>query len=151
MRTHRRRNRRRVAAAVLAALAVTTTGPAAALAVPADVAYPRPVPETSGPTPSDATQPGVKAGDTPAEFGKPVFVPAAKAGDTPSDYPGASRAPEYVPGPTTIEVVRPERTIVRDTDPILPIALAGLALLVAFGAAGAALRRTRSPQLGRTA
>jgi hypothetical protein len=140
MRTRRRRTRRSFAAAVLATLLVGTSGPAAALAVPADSAYPRPVPETQGPTPS-------KPGDTPAEFGKDVVVPVAKSGDTPADFPGASRAPEPVPGPTTIEVVRPERTIVRDTDPILPIALAGLALLVAFGAAGAALR----PHFGRTA
>jgi hypothetical protein len=50
--------------------------------------------------------------------------------------------------PRTIQVVRPERTIVRDTDPVLPIALSGTALLVALGLAGTALIRTRSLRLG---
>ena len=92
-------------------------------------------------------------GDTPAEFGKTraVVVPAAaKVGDTPRDFPGASRAPEYNP-PTTIAVVRPERTIVRDTDPALPIILGGLALLVALGTAGAAVHHSRHPNLSRLA
>ena len=53
---------------------------------------------------------------------------AAKVGDTPADFPGASGAPD-VP-PTTIEVVRPERAIVRDVDEALPIALSGAALLI---------------------
>ena len=53
---------------------------------------------------------------------------AAAVGDTPADFPGASGAPD-VP-PTTIEVVRPERTIVRDVDEALPIALSGAALLI---------------------
>ena len=75
---------------------------------------------------------------------------AAKVGDTPRDFPGASRAPEYNP-PTTIAVVRPERTIVRDTDPVLPIILGGLALLVALGTAGAAVHHSRHPNLSRTA
>ena len=58
----------------------------------------------------------------------------AKIGDTPADYPGASRAVEYE-APQTIEVVRPERTIVRDVDDVLPLVLSGTALLVAFGGA----------------
>ena len=36
----------------------------------------------------------------------------------------------------------------RDTDPILPIALSGAALLVAVGLAGTALIRVRSLRLG---
>jgi hypothetical protein len=126
--TFRRRiHRRRLAAtvAVLAAVAV----PSSALAVPADLQYPRPVPQTSGPTPSDATK------------------PAAMVGDTKVDSPGASRAPQY-DAPTTIQVVRPERTIVRDADGALPIALSGAALLVALGLAGTALIRVRSLRLG---
>ena len=97
---------------------------AAALAVPADV----------------------NVGDTPAEFGQPV-APAPKIGDTKSDSPGASRAPLY-DEPRTITVVRPERTIVRDTGSLLPIALSGAALLVALGLAGTALIRVRSLRLG---
>src|SRR5215208_1623911 len=52
-----------------------------------------------------------------------------RGGDNPADHPGMSRAPQY-DGPTTIEVVRPERTIVCDVDEALPIALAGTALLL---------------------
>jgi hypothetical protein len=145
VRTRRRTYRRCSVAAVLAALVIPVV-PAAALAVPADTQYPRPVPQTSGPTPSDFTKPAAKVGDTPAEFGQPV-APATKVGDTKSDSPGASRAPQY-DVPRTIQVVRPERTIVRDTDPLLPIALSGAALLVALGLAGTALIRVRSLRLG---
>jgi hypothetical protein len=72
-----------------------------------------------------------RIGDTPADFAQPV-APAPKAGDTPVDHPGASRAPEYT-APTTIQVVRPERTIVRDVDEVLPVALSSTALLLALG------------------
>ena len=120
----RRTHRRLIVAAVLAALVVPVAGPASALAVPADV----------------------NVGDTPAEFGQPV-APAPKIGDTKSDSPGASRAPLY-DEPRTITVVRPERTIVRDTESLLPIALSGAALLVALDLAGTALIRMRSPRLG---
>jgi hypothetical protein len=147
VRNRRRTHRRRIAAAVLAALVVpVVSGPGSALAVPAELQYPRPVPETSALTPSDATKPAPKAGDTPSEFGQPI-APAPKVGDTKSDSPGASRAPQY-DAPRTIQVVRPERTIVRDTDEVLPIALSGLALLVALGLAGTALIRVRSLRLG---
>ena len=145
MKTRRRTHRRRILAAVLAALVVPVV-PAAALAVPADTQYPRPVAETGGPTPSDFTTPAAKVGDTPAESGQPV-APAPKVGDTKSDSPGASRAPQY-DVPRTIQVVRRERTIVRDTDPVLPIALSGAALLLALGLAGTALIRVRSLRLG---
>ncbi len=82
-----------------------------------------------------ASQP--KAGDTPAEFGKDVTVPQPKAGDTPAEFGNDVTVPQYV------EVVKPERTIVREADLALPIALSGLALLVAL--AGIALPR-RSPR-----
>ena len=143
MRTHRRNHRRRIAALVLAAMVVpVVAAPAAALAVPADLQYPRPVPAPVSPTPSDL----VKIGDTPADFGQPVAL-APSAGDTKFDSPGASRAPEYDPT-HTIQVVRPERTIVRGGDGVLPIALSGAALLVAIGLAGTALIRVRSLRLG---
>jgi hypothetical protein len=147
VRTHRRTHRRRIVAAIVAVLAVPLSGPAGALAVPADHAAknPRPVAETNGNTPSDFSQPVARIGDTPAEFGQKV-APAPKLGDTPVDFPGASRAKDAPP--TTIEIVRPERTIVRDTDPVLPIALSGLALLVALGLAGTTLIRVRSLRLG---
>jgi hypothetical protein len=123
MRTRRRSHHRRIAAAaVVAALVIPVSGPAAALAVPADHQYLRPVTES---TPLDPSPPAPTVGD-------------AKLGS-----PGASRAPQY-DEPRTVEVVRPERTIVRDTDPVLPIALAAAALLVAVGLAGVELVRARS-------
>jgi hypothetical protein len=66
---------------------------------------------------------------------------AASVGDTPADFPGASGAPD-VP-PTTIEVVRPERTVVRDVDEVLPIALSGAALLIVLMGAAFVLVRVR--------
>ena len=141
MSTRRRTHRRRIVAAVLAALVVPVAGPASALAVPAEVKV--------GDTPAEfgrPVAPAPKLGDTPAEFGQTVAA-APTAGDTKFDSPGASRAPLY-DEPRTITVVRPERTIVRDTESLLPIALSGAALLVALGLAGTALIRVRSPRLG---
>ena len=147
MRTRPSTQRRRLVAAVLAALIVPiASGPPSALAVQASVQYPRPVPETGALTPSDFTKPAPKVGDSPSEFGQPVAT-APKPGDTKFDSPGASRAPQY-DARRTIQVVHPQRTIVRDTDPVLPIALSGAALLVALGLAGTALARTRSLRLG---
>jgi hypothetical protein len=125
--TRRSIQRRRLVAAVLAALVIPVVcGPTSALAVPADMQ--------------------AKAGDNPSEFGQTVAT-APRPGDTKFDSPGASRAPQY-DARRTIQVVRPQRTIVRDTDPVLPIALSGAALLVALGLAGTALARTRSLRLG---
>jgi hypothetical protein len=76
----------------------------------------------------------------PTDSGPPL-TPAAKLGDTPADFPGAVRAPQY-DVPRTISIVRPERTVVRDVDPALPIALSTAALLLALGGFGIALART---------
>jgi hypothetical protein len=161
MRTRRRRIRSRAyAAAVLAALAAAIAGPTAALAVPADTQYPRPVPQTTHLTPSDfaakvgdtpadfgrSVAAAAKVGDTPSDFGRSVAA-AAKVGDTPSDFPGATRA-QATP-PTAVTVVRPERTIVREADSLLPLIVASLALLVALGVAGTALVHQRSVRPGR--
>jgi hypothetical protein len=116
MKSHRRRHRR-IRALILGLAAC------AALAAPAAAAA---EPGADYPQPSSA-----KIGDTPADFAQPV-APAPKAGDTPVDDPGASRAPEYT-APTTIQVVRPERTIVRDVDEVLPVVLSSAALLLALG------------------
>ena len=138
MRTHRRR---RYVTAVLAALSVSVAGPTAALAVPADT----PVPLRAERRARWATRRPSSA--RPARSSsRPPSRPATRQ----RDFPGASRAPEYNP-PTTIAVVRPERTIVRDTDPVLPIILGGLALLVALGTAGAAVHHSRHPNLSRLA
>jgi hypothetical protein len=142
MRTRRTLYRRRIVAAILAALVVPVV-PAAALAMPDQPAA------KVGDTPAEFGQPlapAPKVGDTPAEFGQPV-AQTRLVGDTKSDSPGASRAPQY-DVPRTITVVRPERTIVQETDEILPIALSGAALLVALGLAGTALIRVRSLRLG---
>jgi hypothetical protein len=95
-----------------------------------------------------------KIGDTPADFPGVVRTDPARVtvGDTPADFPGASRAPEYN-GPSTVAIVRPERTTVRDVDQALPIVLAGLALLIAVGGTGYMVLRTRSglrPGVGGT-
>jgi hypothetical protein len=73
-----------------------------------------------------------------------TFPPADfRGGDNPADHPGMSRAPKYEP-PTTVEVVRPERTIVRDVDATLPIALAATALLLVLAMLVVALMRASS-------
>ena len=106
--------------------------PALAMAVPADVTYPRAA---------------AQAGDTKFDLaGAAVAAPAS--GDTKFDAPGASRAPAYDP-PATIQVVHPQRTIVRTVNDELPVILAGSALLVALGGAGFALFRTRRVVIGR--
>jgi hypothetical protein len=71
-----------------------------------------------------------------------------RGGDNPADHPGMSGAPQY-DGPTTIEVA--ERTIVRDVDEALPIALAGSALLLVLATRGITLVRARLvPRPGRS-
>jgi len=110
---------------------------------------------------SDAAQSGSDAGNQaganvaypPAAFnggdraqsqssGKSAFPPAGfRGGDTPVDHPGASRAASATP--TTIEIVRPERTIVRDVDEVLPLILSSTALLFVLAGFGIVLVRTR--------
>jgi hypothetical protein len=101
-----------------------------------------------GDTPADfpnaAGTAAIKIGDTPADFPRSLVVSpvsAASKGDTPVDFPGARRAPEFQ-APSTIQIVRPERTVVRNVDEALPIALSSAALLLAVGGLGIALVRT---------
>jgi hypothetical protein len=118
----------------------------AALALAACAALTAPAAAEPG---SEYPQPSrVKVGDTPADFAQPVA--AAPRGDTPVDHPGASRAVEYEPS-TTIEVVRPERTIVRDVDEVLPLVFSSAALLIVLGGGafvlvGGVRRRSRRSQ-----
>jgi hypothetical protein len=94
---------------------------------------------------TDAAQAGSN-GTTP----KSTFPSQGFSGDNPADHPGMSRAPKY-DAPTTIEVVRPERTIVRDVDQALPLILSSTALLLVLAGVGAALVRTRMlPRPGRS-
>jgi hypothetical protein len=88
-----------------------------------------------------------RVGDTPADFPGASRAPgvglnaAARVGDTPADFPGATRAPDVAP--PTIQVVRPQRTIVRDVNEVLPIALSGAALLIVLMGAAFVLVRVR--------
>jgi hypothetical protein len=89
---------------------------------------------------TDAAQAGSKATIPTSTFPSQGF-----SGDNAADHPGMSRAQ---PTPTTIEV---ERTIVRDVDQVLPIALAGSALVLVLAMIGVTLVRTRLvPRPGRS-
>jgi hypothetical protein len=79
-----------------------------------------------------------------------AFPPAGfRGGDTPVDYPGTSRA--TTAAPTTIEVVRPERTIVRDVDEALPLIMSSTALLLVLAGLAISLIRTRmTPRPGHS-
>jgi hypothetical protein len=140
-----RRSRRQARRATLALGCCALMTPSAASAdkigdTPAD--FGRPVARSLAVPPASSP----RAGDTPADFPGSLAVARAsdpRAGDTPADFPGASRAPQFE-APRTIQVVRPERTVVRDVDGTLPIALSGAALLLAVGGVGIALVRTRT-------
>jgi hypothetical protein len=144
---------RRVVATIVAASCIAVPASASAGSLPPT--YKSDAAQSSGsariwtgarfsyPQPSSA-----KIGDTPAEFAQPVA--AAPKGDTPVDHPGASRAVEYEPS-TTIEVVRPERTIVRDVNEALPLVLSGSALMLVLVGLGFTLVRTGTvPRPGRS-
>jgi hypothetical protein len=125
---------RAIVATLTALAAIAAFAPPGAIAQPADSvtakwrAYDREIAKRS-PT------------ELAAAFG--TDVPTAKVGDTPAEFPNAGGAPEYN-GPSTVEVVQPERTIVHDADHVLPITLAGLALLVALGGAVYTVTRSRA-------
>jgi hypothetical protein len=135
--------------------AVVAIVAATCLAIPALAsAMPYSPPAT---TQSDAAQSGVQptTDRTDAAQASPnattptsTFPSQGFSGDNPADHPGMSRAQ---PTPTTVEVVRPERTIVRDVDQALPIALAGTALMLVLAMIGITLVRTRlAPRPGRS-
>jgi hypothetical protein len=126
MKSHRRR---RIRALVLG------LATCAAVAAPAGA---QPARDTATPYASTQTTPATKIGDTPADYPGTQDTPTTKIGDTPVDHPGASRSPDY-PSPTVIRVVRPERTIVRDVDEVLPVVLSSAALLLALGGYAALL------------
>jgi hypothetical protein len=151
MRSHHRIVRR-LRTLALALAAIAALAPAAALA------------NKIGDTPADfgkPVTPAARIGDTPADFAtgarwtalaRYYATAGAKVGDTPVDFPGASRAPQYE-APRTISIVRPERTVVRDVNQLLPIVLSSAALLLALGGVGIVLARTGTPRrrlAGRT-
>jgi hypothetical protein len=121
------------------ALAAIVT--ATCLAIPASASA---MPYEPPTTMSDAAQAGTHSKTIDARFPPAKF----RGGDAPADHPGASRAQ---PAPTTIEVVRPERTIVRDADDALPMILSSTALLLVLAGLGITLIRTRMvPRPGRS-
>ena len=143
---------RRTLAAIIAASCITI--PATASAMP----YSPPSTTSSDAAQSgddgktnSSIQPQTGSNIQPQTGGKPESTfPAAdfRGGDSPVDHPGASRAQ---PTPTTVEVVRPERTIVRDVDQALPIALAGSALVLVLAMFAITLVRFRLvPRPGRS-
>jgi hypothetical protein len=81
---------------------------------------------------------------------------AAQSGTDAKAYSIRPQTHEKLPvpdddAPTTIEVVRPERTIVRDADEALPLILSGTALLLTLAGVGFTLHRTRVvPRPGRS-
>ena len=97
---------------------------------------------------TDAAQSAQVAADRRRQGDRPTLAepPRRQPGRTPRHDRGAK------PAPTTIEVVRPERTIVRDVDEALPIALSGAALLLVLAALAGMLVRGRLavPRPGRS-
>jgi hypothetical protein len=90
---------------------------------------------------TDAAQSGGDAGNA----GPPLVV-----GDDIRSHAGMPGFPKYDP-PMTIEVVRPERTIVRDVDQTLPLILSSTALLLVLTGFGVTLARARMvPRAGRS-
>ena len=111
---------------------------AACIAVPASASA------SDGPASSDRTD-AAQSGSTASPVSTPPIAestfPAAdfRGGDTPVDHPGASRA--LTSAPTTIEIVRPVRTVVRDVDEALPLILSSTALLLVLVGLGITLVR----------
>ena len=120
---------RRALIAIAAALSLSLSASTGAFAASAG--------DTKADYPAPAA--GATLGDTKADYPAPAL--AAKVGDTPADHPIASRT--LYRAPATIAARHPQRTIVRDADPTVPITIAGAALLVALGGLAAALVRTR--------
>ena len=133
---------RRVIAAIVATSCFAVTAPASAHQLPAT--YKSDAAQSGADVGTAYSPAGFKGGDSAqmARTAETAFPPAGfRGGDTPVDHPGASRAPTAAP--TTIEVVHPERTIVRDVDEVLPLILSSTALLLVLAALGVALIRTR--------
>jgi hypothetical protein len=131
------RNRRTVAAiAATACLAL----PASAAADSLPATYKSDAAQSGAAQPTDRTdaaQSGWVTSRAKIAFPADDF----RGGDSPADHPGASRAPDVAP--TTIEVVRPERTIVRDVDEVLPLILSSAALVLVLAGIGITLVRGR--------
>ena len=93
---------------------------------------------------SDAAQSGAPAASTAGNV-----LPASFTTDAAQSGRAAERSPAIAP--TTIEVIRPERTIVRDVDEALPLVLSGTALALVLAAGALTLLYVRMlPRAGRS-
>ena len=90
------------------------------------------------------------AGSDAAQSGVGGWVPSTDRSDAAQSGSDAA-AGTTAATPTTIEIVRPERTIVRDVDEALPLILSGSALLLVLaGLAVTMLHTGMVPRPGRT-
>lgn len=138
---------RRVVATIVAASCIAVPASASASSLPS--AYKSDAAQSGG---NAGNRAGAKVAYPPGGFNggdiaqsertaKSTYPPAGfTGGDNPADRPGASRGPTAAP--STIEVVRPERTIVRNVDEALPLILSGSALLLVLAGLGITLIRT---------
>ena len=135
---------RRVVATIVAALCIAVPGSASADSLPST--YKSDAAQSGG---NAGNQAGAKWRTLPSDFiggdiaqsketARSTYPPSGfDGGDDPADRPTAGRAPSVAP--STIEIVRPERTIVRDVDEALPLILSISALLLALAGMGMAL------------
>jgi hypothetical protein len=115
---------------------------------------------------TDAAQSGADAAKSGRDVGHsytlpPIFASdaAQSGGDVGHSYTlppifasdAAQSGGDIATAPTTVEVVRPERTIVRDVDEALPIILSGTALALALAGLAMTLIYVRMlPRAGRS-
>ena len=127
MSSHRRHSRR-LRRLALGLTAIALLVPAGATAVPTD--------NSGAQTREDQAYIRGVASLTPeqiaAAYGTEID-PQPKVGDTPAEYQDR----------TTPEVIRTERTIVHEASDVVPVALSGLALLIATVLTGFVVVRTR--------
>ena len=131
-------NTPRVVAAIVAASCIAVPASASAYSLPATYR-------------TDAAQSGT-AFSLPSTY-RTDAAQSGTAFSLPSTYKtdAAQSGGATTAAPMTIEVVRPERTIVRDVDEVLPLILSGSALLLVFAGLGFMLIRSGSvPRLGRS-
>jgi hypothetical protein len=130
---------RRLVPMIVAALCIAVTTSASAYSPPST-------------SKSDAAQSGRTTFSPPsttksdaAQSGRTTFSPPST---TKSDAAQSGRTPSAAPA--TIEVVRPERTIVRDVDQVHPLVLSGIALLLVLGMWIRLIRTGTVPRPGRS-
>jgi len=137
------RNRRIIATVVAAScFAVPASAYGSAAMLPATYKSDAAQAGSAGSPPSTDRSDAAQSGSSERAAATMAFPPAGfRGGDAPSDHPGVGTAPAAVP--TTIEVVRPERTIVRDVDEALPLILSSSAMLLVLAGIGITLVRSR--------